>query len=415
MLAAALAVACSETTTPSSSPAPNSAPQRDRIESTAGDNQAHIATPSSLPRPTGPLPADFSLRLVPVVRGLDRPTYATAPAGDPRLFVLEQSGRVRIVKGGVLLPEPFLDLSDKVLSGGERGLLGLAFHPRYSDNGRFFVHYSAQPDGDTQVEEYRVSADPDRADPMSAISLLTVDQPAPVHNGGMLTFGPDGMLYLGLGDGGPGNDPREEGQNPSTLLGKILRLDPNGRSPGLTYAVPPDNPFTTGGGAPEVWAYGLRNPWRFSFDSVEGMLYIGDVGQYRFEEINVVSADHAGANFGWSVREGSHCFPDLDACQSQPLIDPLVEYPHQPECAVIGGYVYNGVAMPALRGHYFYSDLCAGWLRSFRLQGGQAVDPRDWTSQVGKLPFPTSFGTDGSGELYVTAGDGTVYQLVAAQ
>ncbi len=363
------------------------------------------ATTSTRPQTTTSttLAALQGLELQPVAEGLDRPLLVTAAPEDPRLFVLEQPVRVRIVLDGQLLPEPFLDLTALVRAGGERGLLGLAFHPHYADNGRLVVHYSDQR-GDTAVVEYRVSGDPDRADPESARLVLAVDQPASNHNGGTVTFGPDGYLYLGLGDGGGGGDPYRNGQDPSTLLGSILRVDlDSGEDP---YGIPPDNPFVEGGGAPEVWAYGLRNPWRFSFD--EGSIYIGDVGQNTWEEIDVAPAEEGGLNYGWPIMEAAHCYPPGRSCNQEGLVLPLHEYGRDLGCTVIGGYVYRGAAIPELTGHYFFSDLCGGWLRSLVVEDGRLAETTEWATGLGRI---FSLGTDAGGELYVAIGEGRVLRV----
>jgi len=342
----------------------------------------------------------------PVVSGLSSPVWLTAPPGDPRLFVVEQRGTIRIVKDGSLLPEPFLDLRPAVASGGERGLLGLAFHPDYASNGRFYVDYT-DPQGDTRVVAYRVSAsDPDRADPASGDTILAVDQPYSNHNGGLVTFGPDGMLYVGLGDGGSGGDPRGNGQNRGTLLGAILRLDVDGGSP---YRIPPDNPFVGQAGfRGEIWAWGLRNPWRYSFDPASGLLYIADVGQNDWEEVDAVSATTGGLNYGWNVMEGRHCYGS-SSCDGQGLVQPILEYGHDQGCSITGGFVYRGSAMPDLQGTYFYSDYCSGWLRSLRYDGTAVGEERSW--DVGSLGQVLSFGEDAAGELYVLSANGTVYRL----
>jgi glucose/arabinose dehydrogenase len=359
------------------------------------------------PTTTASLPPLQGLGLETVAEGLSNPLLVTAPEGDPRLFVVEKVGRVRIVADGELLSEPFLDISSLVLiSGarfGEQGFLGLAFHPSYADNGRFFVHYSDRG-GDTALVEYRVSDDPDRADSESARLLLSLEQPAANHNGGMVTFGPDGYLYLGLGDGGAAGDRFGNGQNPDTLLATVLRLDVDEGDP---YAIPPDNPFVDGGGAPEVWAYGLRNPWRFAFD--DGLIYIADVGQNAWEEIDVAPTDQGGLNYGWPIMEAGHCFQE-ENCDPAGLVQPVLEYPIPEEgCAVIGGYVYRGRAIPELAGHYFYGDLCGGWVRSFRHQDGRAAEQAEHLTGVGNI---LSFGTDSQGELYVGVAGGTVSRLV---
>jgi glucose/arabinose dehydrogenase len=347
------------------------------------------------------------LRLSEVASGLERPVFLTAPPGDPRLFVVEQPGRVRVIEDGRLLATPFLDIASRVSSGGERGLLGLAFHPDFASNGLFFVNFT-DPRGDTRIERFRVGADRNRADPASAKLILGIAQPFANHNGGMLAFGPDRKLYVGMGDGGSGGDPHGHGQNPGTLLGAMLRLDVDAGDP---YAVPADNPFVGRAGArPEVWATGLRNPWRFAFDREAGMLYVADVGQNQWEEVSAVDAARGGLNFGWSIMEGAHCFR-ADSCDRAGLTLPVLEYPRSEGCSVTGGYAYRGAAMPGLRGHFFYSDYCRGWIRSFRLAGGEAVDRREW--EVGAVGSVSSFGEDSRGELYVLAHGGAVYRLEA--
>jgi glucose/arabinose dehydrogenase len=343
-----------------------------------------------------------------VAGGLINPVYLTSPPGDARLFVVEQAGRIRIIEAGGLRPTPFLDISSRVLSGGERGLLSMAFHPDYDSNGLFYVDYT-DTQGNTRVERYRVSADRNRADPNSATLILTVEQPFANHNGGLLMFGPDGMLYVGLGDGGSGGDPFRHAQNLGTLLGSLLRIDVDRAVP---YAVPQDNPFVNRPGARgEIWAYGLRNPWRFAFDREGGMLYIADVGQNRWEEINAVPIGAAGVNYGWNILEGSECF-NASSCNREGLTLPVLEYPRTGgACSVIGGFVYRGGRIPALRGHYFYSDYCAGFLKSFKLVDGKAEDHREWN--VGNLGQVLSFGEDAAGELYILSANGRVYRLGA--
>ncbi|HEX2029757.1 MAG TPA: PQQ-dependent sugar dehydrogenase [Nitriliruptorales bacterium] len=394
------------TPSPATSPAPTPAP-----------------TPAPSPTPTPTTPAEVPrLQLQPVVtEGLQAPVLVTAPPDDPRLFVLELAGRVRIVSDGQLAPEPFLDLTERVATGGEFGLLGLAFHPDYADSGRLFVHHSRAGDGATQLVEYRVSSDPDRADPASARLLLTLEQPASNHNGGTVAFGPDGYLYLGLGDGGGARDTFGHGQDPATLYAALLRLDVDSQpAAGRAYAIPPDNPFADGaGGAPEVWAYGLRNPWRFSFDRGTGDLLIGDVGQSAREEIDVRPAGGGGANFGWPAMEGTVCHAP-EGCDGRGFTPPVLDYPSDgANCGVVGGHVYRGDAMPGLAGRYVYGDLCAGWVRSVRYQDGSVSDERDHTGELGSLGERTggyrlmSFGQDAAGELYVGTADGRVHRLVA--
>jgi glucose/arabinose dehydrogenase len=354
--------------------------------------------------------ANVTLRLREVARGLDAPVFVTAPRGDARLFVVEQPGRIRVVENGQLLAAPFLDLTSRVGYGGERGLLGLAFHPSYATNGLFFVNYTDRG-GDTRVERYRVSTtDRNRADAGTSLLLLAVAQPFSNHNGGMLAFGPDGKLYVALGDGGSAGDPQGNGQNLGTLLGKLLRLDVDVGSP---YSVPRDNPFAARAGArTEIWAYGLRNPWRFAFDPPSNRIYIADVGQGRREEIDVARDSEGGINWGWNVMEGSDCYTG-SSCRRDDLRVPVAEYDHGSDggCSITGGYVYRG-SIAAIRGHYFYADYCRGWVRSLRLDAaGVVVERKEWS--VGALASPTSFGLDAAGELYVTSGEGRVYRFEA--
>jgi glucose/arabinose dehydrogenase len=356
-----------------------------------------------------PQPGDSGLAAVVVAEGLESPLLVTAPAGDDRLFIVERPGRIRILRSGQLLDAPYLDIVDRVGTGGERGLLGLAFHPDFAANGYFYINYSDR-DGNTRVERYSAGADPDHADPASAKLVIAIDQPYANHNGGMIAFGPDGMLFIGMGDGGSGNDPHGNGQNRATLLGAMLRLDVNGGDP---YAIPPDNPFVGQAEARgEIWAVGLRNPWRFSFERGGSILYIADVGQNAWEEIDIVDGSQAGLNFGWSVMEGTHCLGSA-SCDQVGLTLPVVEYGHDQGCSVIGGYVYRGSALAGLAGHYFYSDWCRGWLRSFRVDGAGAVtEHTEWP--VGDIGNPLGFGEDADGELYVASQDGRVYRLERA-
>src|SRR5688500_11769071 len=347
-------------------------------------------------------------RLQEVVTGLSAPLYLTAPPGDPRLFIVEKTGAIRIVKDGLLLPEAFLDLSSVVSNGGEQGLLGLAFYPDYATTRHFIVHYTDAA-GNTVVSRFQTSDDPDRADPASEQILLTQVQPFSNHNGGQILFGPDGFLYLGLGDGGSAGDPNNRGQDLSDLLGSILRIDVRASEP---YSVPADNPFLQSA-VPEVWSYGLRNPWRFSFDRATGDLYIADVGELGWEEVDVSTpAEGAGkgANYGWNIMEGNHCFL-ASGCDQTSLTLPVLEYSHQEGCSITGGYVYRGSAIPALQGLYFYADLCQRWVRSFRYTGGAATERTEWASLMPAGPV-LSFGEDASGELYILDESGRVSKIV---
>ncbi len=360
------------------------------------------------PSPGGPPPA---LTLSPVVSGLSSPVDLQFPDdGTGRMFVVQQAGSIRIYANGVLLATPFLDITSKVDFGGEKGLLGLAFHPHFPQNHLFYVHYDRVLSGQMQsvIAEYQVSAsDANRADPSSERILLTVNQPFPNHKGGQIAFGADGFLYIGLGDGGSENDPLHNGQNLQTLLGKMLRIDVDHQSGGLQYAIPPTNPFVGGGGLPEIWAYGLRNPWRFSFERGGGRLFCGDVGQDSFEEIDILEI---GKNYGWSVMEGMHCFSPATGCDMTGLTPPIAEYPHTEGEAVMGGYVYKGTAIPSLSGAYIFGDYGSGTIWELT-----EAPPGTWTRT--KLLSTgrnlSSFGQDVAGEIYVVDYSGNVLKLTA--
>jgi glucose/arabinose dehydrogenase len=354
------------------------------------------------------------VRLDLVTNNLSQPVHVThAGDGTGRLFVIEKKGRVMIVRGGAALPTPFLDITPLVGSGGsEQGLLSVAFHPDYAANGLLYVYYT-DLQGDVAIARYGVSSEsPDRADPGSAAKLFGVEKPASNHNGGLALFGPDRYLYVGLGDGGRAGDPWGNAQNRGALLGKMLRLDVDG---GWPYAIPPDNPFASDSAArPEIWAYGLRNPWRFSFDRATGDLYIGDVGQNAWEELDFQRAGSGGGqNYGWNHMEGRHCFRVNPTCNAEAYEQPIVEYPLTGgNCSIIGGYVYRGPSFPQLAGIYFFADYCSG-----RLWATQEQAPGDWLTQ--ELPRTrlqlSSFGEDEAGEIYVTSlSDSGLYRLVAA-
>ena len=344
-----------------------------------------------------------------VASGFSFPLDLQSVADDPeRLYVVEQGGRIRIVRNGQIEPTAFLDISGRLTAGGERGLLGLAFHPGFASNGRFYVNYT-NPSGDTHIAEF--SADSaDLANAASERVLLVVPQPFGNHNGGGLAFGNDGYLYIALGDGGSGGDPLGNGQALDTLLGKILRIDVDSGAP---FAVPIDNPFLfTPGVQAEIWAYGLRNPYRIAFDPATGDLYIGDVGQRRREEIDVgLASGGGGENYGWNVMEGMECFSPSSGCDMTGLTPPVLDYTHGDGCSVTGGVVYSGCRMPDLVGTYFYGDFCSAFVRSFRFVGGQVEVHRDWSANIGSVDQISSFGTDAQGEVYIVDYDGEVYRL----
>lgn len=334
---------------------------------------------------------------------LEQPLAIAIRPGDPTLYVAEKTGRVIAIRRGHTVPRPVLDLSGEISLGGEQGLLGSAFSP----DGRFLYVDYTDANGDTHVTEFAM--DGGRADAGSRRDVLFVAQPYTNHNGGGLTFGPDGYLYIGLGDGGSGGDPHGNGQSLSTLLGKIVRISPrpSGDAP---YAVPPDNPFVDDVDAmPEIWAYGLRNPFRFSFDRATGDLWIGDVGQSAWEEVDVeLAGSRGGENFGWNVMEGNHDYGD--APRTPDMITPVYEYSHDDgRCVVTGGYVYRGRAIPGLRGAYVFGDFCGGRLEAIRVADGRVVDHRFLGPEVSNL---SSFGEDASGELYALSLSGGVYKLV---
>ena len=351
----------------------------------------------------------FTLSAQQIVEGLANPVYLTAPKNDPRLFIVEQPGRIRIVKDGALLATPFLDITARVVSGGERGLLSLAFDPAYATNGRFYVYYTGAL-GDIFVDRFTVSGNPDVANTASDPVFTIQHRENSNHNGGLLLFGPDGMLYAGTGDGGGAGDVPNNAQNIDVLLGKILRLN----VATLPYTIPAGNPFSGQPGADEIWAYGLRNPWRFAFDAPSDgpppQLYIADVGQSAREEVDVADASAAGRNYGWHTMEGTQCYNPSTGCNQAGLTLPVLDYDHSQGCSITGGFVYRGAAIPEIQGLYFYSDYCSGFLRSFRLSGGAAVDQRDWSfTNIGNV---TSFGLDAAGELYMLSSSGRVYRVV---
>lgn len=352
-----------------------------------------------------------TIKAEPVVTGLSSPVDIThAGDGSGRLFIILQGGRIVIFDGVQILSPPFLDITSLVSSGGERGLLGAAFHPNYGGNGFFYVSYTDSA-GDSVIARYSVSLDPNRADSTSGVILLTIPQPFSNHNGGQLHFGPDGYLYIGIGDGGSGGDPQNNGQDLGTLLGKIIRIDVDS---GLPFTVPPDNPFVGIVGArEEIWSYGLRNPWRFSFDRLTGDMFIGDVGQGSWEEVDFQPANSTGGeNYGWRLMEGNSCFNPAINCNNGTLTLPILVYDHSVGCSVTGGYLYRGSKNPNLNGLYLYGDFCSGLI-----WGAQEDGLGGWnTTVLLDTNFSIStFGEDESGEIYfahLSATDGAIYQVV---
>ena len=351
---------------------------------------------------TSPQESESSLGLISVTSDdLHKPIFLTTADSTGQLYVVEQKGTIRILHDGKFLPKPFLDISSMLATGGEQGLLGLAFHPDYKTNGRFFINYSRKQDGATVIAEYHRSSNTHLANTEERI-LLVIPQPYSNHNGGMLAFGHDGFLYTGMGDGGAGGDPEDRGQNPDVLLGKFLRIDVDHGNP---YGIPSDNPFVKKGGKPEIFALGLRNPWRFSFDRETGELWAGDVGQKSWEEITIVKK---GENHGWRLMEGKHCFNPKEGCEKYSrLTRPVLEYENGGgRCSVTGGYVYRGQKIPEFQGTYVFADFCSGEIFGY-LNGSHRV-LLDTDLQI------SSFGEDHSGELYVLGYSGSVHKLVSA-
>lgn len=396
------------------------------VAGSGGDGEAGAAGPtSSTTAPAGEttvpgeattttteaLPELQGLALEVVAEGLREPTYAVSPPGDERMFVTERFGTIRVVEDGQV--STFVDLTDRVMAGGiEQGLLGLAFHPDFASNGRFFVYYT-NAEGNRTLSELAVSAsDPAVGDPASEKVFFSFPQPPRStdirHYGGMLMFGPDGYLYASLGDGANASD---QGQDPATLFATIIRLDvDSGEEP---YGIPPDNPFAgSDEGADEVWAYGMRNPWRFTIDPASNLLIVGDVGLETWEEVNVLDlgAD-AGANLGWANVEGSQCFRE-NPCDPADYHVPVVQYGHEEGCSITGGHVYRGSAIPEIDGLYFYADWCTGFVRSLRFEGGELVEELDWTEDLGETPRINAFGVDAQGELYAVIHEGILARIV---
>jgi glucose/arabinose dehydrogenase len=363
-----------------------------------------------------PSPAATPIRAVEVATGLAGPLFVThAPGDTSRLFILERSGRIKILRSGTVLTRPFLNVSSLITSSsGEQGLLGMAFDPHYATNGYFFLNFTNTL-GNTVITRFQVSADPDSAVFTSRHDYLTINQPYSNHNGGMLAFGPnDGFLYVGMGDGGSGGDPENRAQNPDSLLGKILRLDVSGD----TLIMPPSNPFfNSTGNRPAIWALGVRNPWRWSFDRGTGDLYIADVGQSTYEEINFQPAGSGGGqNYGWRRKEGLVCYdPAVNCAVGLTLTDPIYQYAHiSSRCSITGGYVYRGCAIPDLQGTYFFADFCTGEIWSFRYDGSGILNFQSRNTELGITGGGiSSFGEDAQGELYiVNLNAGKIYKIV---
>jgi glucose/arabinose dehydrogenase len=340
------------------------------------------------------------------------PVFLTAPPGDARQFIVERAGRVRIMQNNVLLVRPYLDISARVFTGGEGGMLSLAFDPRYASNGYVYVYYIDNSQN-IVIERFTVSPNANLIDPLSGLVIIRIAHPDfQNHFGGQVAFGPDGFLYLGTGDGGGGGDPLRNAQNLNSLLGKLLRLDVGNATIAQPYAIPPSNPYAgQTGRRGEIWASGLRNPWRFTFD--ETQVFIADVGQDLREEVNIAPAGAAALNYGWNIAEGTACY-NATSCNLSGLTAPAFEYLHGPDnvngCSITGGFVYRGTALPELVGRYFYSDFCSGFLKSV-VPGanGSVSDPRDWN--ITGLGNVVSFGKDGNGELYMLAGSGKIYRI----
>ena len=380
---------------------------------------------------------DISLSSIQIANGFTKPVYVCQPPGDnDRLFVLEQKGIIKIIKNGMTVRKPYADLRNKVHNpitpGDERGLLGLAFHANYQNNGFVYINYSDKNDH-TIVSRFRVASDPDRLDTKSEKVLIKLKQPFSNHNGGHMEFGPDGYLYISVGDGGKWGDPYNNAQNLGNLFGKILRIDVDTGDP---YAIPDDNPFNNNEDAKdEIWLYGLRNVWRFSFDWGKGDVYLGDVGQDLWEEIDFVAAENAGGqNFGWRVMEGNHCYNPKEDCEPTGEL-PIFEYPNDANymkiltgmdepnvdgCSVTGGYVYRGSAISELQGTYFFADYCSGNIWTFKEKNGKATEFQNRTEEIslgggGFTNYISSFGEDNNGELYIVDYNGIIFKLTASK
>lgn len=410
------AVGATTTTNPGDDGGPTTPGTTDPTGTTTPSDGSDGST-STVDGSTSNLPPLERVSLDLVFDGFRQPSVVTAPAGDDRLFVVQRVGVIRILDESRTMLEPaFLDLTDQVLAGGiEQGMLGLAFHPDYANNGRFFVYYTDKG-GRRQLSEFTVSpTDPNVAFASSEKVIFEYEQPEGHtdirHYAGNVLFGPDGYLWVSMGDGA---DSRDQGQDPTTPYGTIVRIDVNSGDP---YGIPADNPFADGAdGMPDVWSYGLRNPWRFAIDPVDRLIYIADVGHADQEEVDVVTIDEGGGyNFGWSDMEGTRCFHQQD-CNPDEYTSPVLTYTHEEGLSITGGFVYRGDEIPELDGTYFYSDWVSQWIRSFKYVDGQVTEEKDWTEDLGgKVGSITSFGLDGHGELYVTTYEGAVYKFTAVR
>lgn len=386
---------------------------------TGGSGGSVVPVDHDCSPPEGAVPA---LKLTEIASGFERPILVkSAPGDNERLFVVEQTGKIWIVQNGQTSAQPFLDIQALVANPDapngyhqEQGLLGLAFHPDYATNGRFFVHYSegpftdTNPQGDTRIVEYKRSDSPDLANPNPVKEIFALAQPYTNHNGGSIEFSPkDGYLYIGMGDGGAGGDPQDNGQNKDSLLGKMLRIDVDSGDP---YGIPAGN---MPGGKQEIWDMGVRNPWRFSFDLCTADLYIGEVGQDDWEEIDIEKAGEGGKDYGWNTMEGTHCFEPSSGCDQTGLTLPVTEYDHVTGKSVTGGYVYRGKNIPGLRGTYFYADYVSGRMWRFAWDGAATVSPIEITSEVNPPEAISSFGQDNFGEVYVVSMYGSIYRVDA--
>lgn len=404
------------TPTESPSPTPVQASAQDTVDTTptAVAQPQPTSTPVAEPSPptetvTLPLLDALTLSLTPVGAGFRKPTFLThAGDGSGRLFIVEQPGQIRIIQNGNILPTPFLEITDRIkIESSEQGLLSVAFHPNFANNGYFFVNYT-NTTGDTVIARYQIADNPDVADPHTEKILLTIGQPYPNHNGGQLVFGPDGYLYVGMGDGGSAADPHNNGQRLDTLLGKILRLDVDNADP---YGAPQDNPFVNlADTRPEIWSYGWRNPWRISFDSATGDMYVADVGQNKYEEVHVeMAGTPGGQNYGWRLMEGLHCFDPADCDPaSLPVELPVTEYDHAQGCSITGGYVYRGSNYPELTGTYLYGDYCSGLVWGLRREADGGWSNAQMLASNANI---SSFGQDEQGEIYLVAHQGDIYRV----